>query len=78
MEREGATEGQRMSREDRSEKDQAWLRAWALELDVLGFESWFYLFLAVHPWTSCLTFRGLGLNFKMGITMFTSQSCSKG
>lgn len=67
-----------MSRGDWSVKGLEWLRAWALELDILGFESWLYLFLAVHPWASCLTFLGLGHNSKTGIAMLTLQSCSKG
>lgn len=55
-----------MSRGDRNEKDKEWLRAWALELDILGFESRLFLFLAVHPWASCLTFLGHCLDLKWG------------
>lgn len=63
----------RISRGDGSEKDQGWPRAWALELNILGFEFRLYLLLAVRPWVSRLTFLGLCLNFDMGITMLTSK-----
>ena len=48
-----------------------------MELDILSSESRLYLFLAVHPWANCLTFLGHCLDFKMGLIMLASQSCSK-
>ena len=48
-----------------------------MELDILRSESRLYLFLAVLPWANCLTFLGHCLDFKMGLIMLASQSCSK-
>ena len=67
-----------MSRRDRWEKDKVAERTKDKEeLDILRSESWLYLFLVVRPWANCLTFLSHCLDFRMGIIMPASQSCSK-